>query len=87
MISQQRYNSLATQHQQRIKRDNRTSHKNTVQPCITMCTIMTAPNETDKSTPGKTITGEYTSQIGALQAIAACDTNVAFPKRNLFFVL
>ena len=52
-----------------------------------MCTIMTAPNETDKSTPGKTITGEYTSQIGALQAIAACDTNVAFPKRNLFFVL
>jgi len=28
MISQQRYNSLATKHQQTKKRDNRTSHKN-----------------------------------------------------------
>jgi len=48
---------------------------------------MTTPNETDKLAPSRTITGEHTSQIGALQAIAACYTNVAFTMRNLFFVL
>jgi len=36
MINQQRYNSLATEHQQTKKRDNRTSHKTTVQPHIIM---------------------------------------------------
>jgi len=36
MISRQRYNSLATKHQQRKKSDNRTSYKNTVQPCTIM---------------------------------------------------
>jgi len=33
-ISQQRYNTLATKHQQKKKRDNRRSHKTIVQPCI-----------------------------------------------------
>jgi len=33
------------------------------------------------------IAGEHTNQIGALQGIAACDTNVAFANRILFFVL
>ena len=28
------YNSLATKHQQKKKRDNRILHKTTVQPCI-----------------------------------------------------
>jgi len=40
-----------------------------------------------KSAPTNTITGVHTNQMGALQAIVACDTNVAFTKRNLFFVL
>jgi len=42
----------------------------------------TESNEADKSTPSNTITGEHTNQIGALQAIVACDTNVAFAQRN-----
>jgi len=47
----------------------------------------TDPNETDKSAPNHTISGEHKNQIGALQAIVACDTNAAFAWRNLFFVL
>jgi len=37
-----------------------------------------------KSAPTNTITGVHTNQMGALQAIVACDTNVAFTKINLF---
>jgi len=48
---------------------------------------MTIPTETGKSVPSKTLTGEYTDQIGALQSIVACDTNIACAKRNLFFML
>jgi len=38
---------------------------------------MITPNETDKSAPCDTITGEDANQIGALQAIVPCDTNLA----------
>jgi len=37
-----------------------------------------------KSAPSNTITGVRTNQMGALRAIVACDTDVAFAKRNLF---
>jgi len=36
MINQQRYNSLGTEHQQPKRRDNRTSHKCAVEPCVVM---------------------------------------------------
>jgi len=48
---------------------------------------MTIPNEADKLAPSATITVEHTIKIGALRAIVACGTNIAFAKRNLFFVL
>jgi len=38
--------------------------------------MTTIPNETDKSAPS-----------GSFQAIVACDTNIAFARRNLFFVI
>jgi len=37
-----------------------------------------------KSAPSNTMTGVRTNQMGALRAIVACDTNVAFAERNLF---
>jgi len=36
MISQRRYNNVATKHQQKKKNDIRTPHKTTVQPFIVM---------------------------------------------------
>jgi len=45
----------------------------------------TEPNGTDKSAPSNTITGEHTNQIGALQAIVACDTNVALLREINFW--
>jgi len=45
---------------------------------------MTTPNETDKLAPSATITEELTNHIRVFQAIIACDTNIAFAKRNLF---
>jgi len=50
-------------------------------------TIMTTSNETDILAPSATITVGHTNQIGALQAVVACDTNITLAKRNLFFVL
>jgi len=41
---------------------------------------MTAPNQTGKTAPSKRITGKHANQIGALQTIAECATNVAFAK-------
>ena len=64
--------------------DNRTSHKTAVQPCIIMLhnNDNSEPNGPDKSAPSNTITGEHTNQIGELQSIVACDSNVAFAQRN-----
>jgi len=53
MINQQRYNSLATEHQQTKKHDNRTSHKTTVNPISLCCTTITKPNEIDSQLHAK----------------------------------
>jgi len=61
-------------------RDNSTLQKTTMQTCVIMLQNNTIPNETGKSLLSKTITGEHTNQIRALQTIVACVTKVAFAK-------